>query len=332
MHANAATEAARFSVAPMMDWTTRHCRRFHRCLTRRALLYTEMVTSAAILHGDRDRLIGFDAAEHPVALQLGGSDPAEMARAAEIGADYGYDEININVGCPSDRVRQGRFGACLMVEPNTVAACFSAMQSAVNIPVTVKTRIGVDDRDSYGDLKTFVDTVAAAGCRSFIVHARKAWLSGLSPKENREIPPLDHDRVYRLKRDYPELTIVLNGGLTSMGEITEALSRVDGVMVGRAAYQSPFLLADVDGSVFGESGTAPTRLAVVETMADYCRDRMAEGVPLHAVTRHMLGLFQGLPGARHWRRVLSEEARTHRGDPGALFSRALAGTVIDQAA
>ncbi|WP_366656519.1 tRNA dihydrouridine(20/20a) synthase DusA [Fodinicurvata sp. EGI_FJ10296] len=332
MQANAATRAARFSIAPMMDWTTRHCRRFHRSLTGCALLYTEMVTSAAVIHGDRDRLLGFDAAQNPIALQLGGSDAVEMAAAAEIGGAYGYDEININVGCPSDRVQNGRFGACLMAEPETVAACVAAMRAAVDIPVTVKTRIGIDDQDSYADLRRFVDIVAGAGCDTFIVHARKAWLNGLSPKENREVPPLDYERVFQLKSDYPELTVVLNGGLTTIADSQAALERVDGVMLGRAAYQSPYLLAAVDKEIFGLAKPVAPRTEIVDSMVDYCRAQVAAGVPLHAVTRHMLGLFQGQPGARHWRRVLSEGARVHTGDPADLFAQAQEGIVMDRAA
>src|SRR5262245_57539006 len=261
----------RFCVAPMMDWTDRHCRTFHRLLTRCALLYTEMVTAEAILHGDRERLLGFGPHEHPLALQLGGSDPARLAAAAAIGADYGYLEINLNVGCPSDRVQEGRFGACLMAEPGLVADCVAAMNVRVAVPVTVKFRIGIDDQDSEADLERFVAMVAAAGCRTFIVHARKAWLKGLSPKENREVPPLDYARVYRLKAAHPELTIVLNGGIASLDEAEAHLAQVDGVALGRAAYQSPYVLADVDRRLFGATGAPPSRREVIEALIPYAQ-------------------------------------------------------------
>jgi tRNA-dihydrouridine synthase A len=296
----------RFCVAPMMDWTDRHCRAFHRTLTRKALLYTEMVTTSAILHGDRQRLIGFDPVEQPVALQLGGSDPKDLAACARIAEDWGYDEVNLNVGCPSDRVQNGRFGACLMKEPSLVAECLAAMRAAVKIPVTVKSRIGVDDQDSEQALFGFVETVAKVGVTVFVVHARKAWLKGLSPKENREVPPLDYDLVYRLKAARPDLTIVLNGGLTSLAQSQEALNKADGVMLGRAAYQDPWVLADVDAALFGAPNPAATPDAAVGAYKPYLAARLAEGVPLHAMTRHMLGLFNGRPGARLWRRVLSE--------------------------
>jgi tRNA-dihydrouridine synthase A len=301
------------SIAPMMDWTDRHDRAFLRVLSRRTLLYTEMVTSGAILHGDRDRLLAFDASEHPVALQLGGSDPADLAVCAREGAARGYDEINLNLGCPSDRVQRGRFGACLMVEPDLVADCVAAMIAAVDVPVTVKTRIGVDETDSYEALQAFVAKVAAAGCRCFTIHARKAWLSGLSPKENREVPPLRYEVVYALKRDFPELEIVLNGGVQSLEEAQAHLAQVDGVMIGRAAYQTPYVLAEADRLVFGEPAAPKSREQVVADFLPYVERQLAEGVPLKSITRHMLGLFNGLPGARAWRRHLAEEA--HR--PGA---------------
>jgi tRNA-dihydrouridine synthase A len=301
------------SIAPMMDWTDRHDRAFLRVLSRRTLLYTEMVTSGAILHGDRDRLLAFDASEHPVALQLGGSDPADLAACAREGAARGYDEINLNLGCPSDRVQRGRFGACLMVEPDLVADCVAAMIAAVDVPVTVKTRIGVDETDSYEALQAFVAKVAAAGCRCFTIHARKAWLSGLSPKENREVPPLRYEVVYALKRDFPELEIVLNGGVQSLEEAQAHLAQVDGVMIGRAAYQTPYVLAEADRLVFGEPAAPKSREQVVADFLPYVERQLAEGVPLKSITRHMLGLFNGLPGARAWRRHLAEEA--HR--PGA---------------
>jgi tRNA-dihydrouridine synthase A len=298
--------AHRFSVAPMMDWTDRHCRAFHRTLTRKALLYTEMVTTGAIQHGDKQRLIGFDPIEHPVALQLGGSDPQDLAACSRIAEDWGYDEVNLNVGCPSDRVQNGRFGACLMKEPGLVAECVAAMRAAVKIPVTVKSRIGVDDQDPETALFHFVDTVAKAGVTTFVVHARKAWLKGLSPKENREVPPLNYDLVYRLKAARPELTVALNGGLTSMAQAHQALTKVDGVMFGRAAYQDPWLLSAVDAELFGAAASAVTPEASVEAFMPYLSTGLGEGVPLHAMTRHMLGLFNGRPGARQWRRTLSE--------------------------
>jgi tRNA-dihydrouridine synthase A len=298
----------KFCVAPMMDWTDRHCRYFHRLLSARTLLYTEMVTSAAIAHGNRERLLAFDKSEHPVALQLGGADPAELARAAEAGASYGYDEINLNCGCPSDRVQMGRFGACLMAEPELVASCVSAMRAAVSVPVTVKCRIGIDDQDSGAGLSRFVETVAAAGCGIFIVHARKAWLQGLSPKENREIPPLDYERVYMLKRAFPELTIVLNGGIETLEQAKTHLEAVDGVMLGRAAYKSPGLLADVDRLFFGEERPALVADAVLECMLAYARRELERGGKLASITRHLTGLLNGKPGARRFRRLLTEES------------------------
>jgi tRNA-dihydrouridine synthase A len=303
----------KLSVAPMMDWTDRHERAFLRVISRRTLLYTEMVTTGAILHGDRDRLLGFDAGEHPLALQLGGSEPADLAACAREGAGRGYDEINLNLGCPSDRVQRGRFGACLMHEPELVADCVAAMIAAVDIPVTVKTRIGVDEQDSYAALQAFVAKIAAAGCRSFTIHARKAWLSGLSPKENREVPPLRYDVVYDLKRDFPDLEIVLNGGVQSLEEAAAHLARVDGVMIGRAAYQSPYVLAEADRLIFGESAAPKSREEIVADFLPYVARQRGAGVPLNSMTRHMLGLFNGLPGARAWRRCLAEEA--HK--PGA---------------
>jgi tRNA-dihydrouridine synthase A len=298
----------KFSVAPMMDWTDRHCRAFHRALTRRALLYTEMVTSAAVIHGKRDKLLGFHPGDHPVALQLGGSDPRELAEAARIGAGFGYDEINLNVGCPSDRVQAGRFGACLMAEPELVARCIAAMRAAVDVPVTVKCRIGIDDQDSEADFARFIDTVAASGCTVFIVHARKAWLSGLSPRQNRDVPPLDYDRVTRLKAARPELTIVLNGGIGSLDEARQHLAHVDGVMLGRAAYQNPALLADVDHVIFGEPVSALAPAEVLARMTPYIEAELAKGERLSAITRHMVGLVQSVPGARAFRRHLTEAA------------------------
>lgn len=304
----------RLCVAPMMDWTDRHCRYFMRCLTRHSLLYTEMVTAAALLHGDTDRLLAFDPAEQPVALQLGGSDPQALAQAAKLGEQAGYLEINLNVGCPSDRVQSGRFGACLMAEPQLVAECVAAMRDAVAIPVTVKTRIGIDDQDSYEFLHHFVTEVAAAGCETFAIHARKAWLSGLSPKQNREVPALRYERVYRLKKDFPALEILINGGIRTLKDVQEQLQHVDGVMIGRAAYQDPWLLAQVDAQIFGATPAVISREDVVRAMLGYIEHQLGQGVRLGAITRHMLGLYQGQPGARHWRRYLSENA--HRDGAG----------------
>jgi tRNA-dihydrouridine synthase A len=290
----------------MMDWTDRHCRRLHRTLTRRARLYTEMLTAEAVIHGDRARLLGFDPAEHPVALQLGGADPARLALAARIGEDFGYDEINLNVGCPSDRVQSGRFGACLMVEPELVAECMAAIGAAVRVPATVKCRIGVDDQDPEGALWRLVDLCGGAGVSVFVVHARKAWLKGLSPKENREVPPLDYPLVWRLKRERPDLTIVINGGLASLDEAAAHLAHVDGVMLGRAAYHEPGLLGEADRRVFGE-GQDVTPEAAVALYLPYVRRELERGTHLAAMTRHMLGLFHGRPGARAWRRILTVE-------------------------
>lgn len=328
MSVSPADTARRFSVAPMMDWTDRHCRAFHRTLTRRALLYTEMVTTGAVLHGDRERLLGFSDAEHPVALQLGGSDPGDLAASARIGEDVGYDEINLNVGCPSDRVQSGRFGACLMREPELVAECMAAIAAAVRIPGTVKCRIGVDEQEPEESLYRLVDLCAAAGVRTFVVHARKAWLKGLSPKENRDVPPLDYPLVYRLKRDRPELEICINGGVGSLEEAQAHLQHVDGVMLGRAAYHDPGLLGAVDRAVFGE-GDDVSAAEAVQAYLQYVRDRLAEGVALPAMTRHMLGLFHGRPGARAWRRILTVESIR----PGAgveVIERAL-GCIADTA-
>lgn len=292
----------------MMDWTDRHCRFFHRLMTRRALLYTEMVTADAVIHGKREQLLGFSPQEHPVALQLGGSDATKLAEAAAIGAEWGYDEINLNVGCPSDRVQEGRFGACLMAEPALVGDLVTAMRARVSLPVTVKCRIGIDDQDEEADFQRFVDIVAVAGCGTFIVHARKAWLQGLSPKENREIPPLDYARVYRLKAARPDLTVVINGGIGSLDEADAHLKHVDGVMLGRAAYQTPWLLADVDRRLFGATEQAPSRADIVEQMVDYAAAHIARGGRLNNIVRHILGLYHGEPGARAFRRYLSEEA------------------------
>ena len=307
----------RFSVAPMMDWTDSPCRVLHRCLTRHALLYTEMVTAEAVLHGDRARLLGFDAFEHPVALQLGGSDPVKLAEASKIAADFGYDEINLNVGCPSDRVQSGRFGACLMREPMLVADCVAAMRATVNIPVTVKCRIGVDDQDPEQSLRALIDGCATAGVTVFAVHARKAWLDGLSPKENRDIPPLDYPLVYRVKQERPDLTILVNGGIENLEQAEAHLAHVDGVMLGRAAYQNPALLAEVDARFFG---TAPVDLdAAIEAYATHVERQLHQGARLHPLIKPMLGLYNGRPGARLFRRHLSEHAP--RADAGISVLR-----------
>jgi tRNA-dihydrouridine synthase A len=292
----------------MMDWTDRHCRFFHRQLSRHARLYTEMITAEAILHGNRAMMLAFDASEHPVALQLGGADPVKLGEAAAIGADFGYDEINLNVGCPSDRVQGGHFGACLMAEPERVAHAVATMRSRVHVPVTVKCRIGIDDQDGEADLERFVTTVAAAGCTTFIVHARKAWLTGLSPRENREIPPLDHGRVHRLKQTHPELEIVLNGGIGSLEEAGRHLAHVDGVMLGRAAYHTPYMLADVDRRLFGDMAAQASRASVLEALMPYIDRHLARRGRLNNVVRHVLGLYHGRPRARAFRRYLSENA------------------------
>jgi tRNA-dihydrouridine synthase A len=297
----------RFSVAPMMDWTDTHCRVFHRLLTRRALLYTEMVTANAIIHGDRQRLLGFDASEHPLALQLGGSDPAALAKAARIGEDFGHDEINLNCGCPSDRVQGGSFGACLMREPALVADCIAAMKAAVSVPVTVKCRIGVDDQEPEEALSALADAVKAAGADALIVHARKAWLKGLSPRENRDVPPLDYPLVHRLKATNPDWPIAINGGIVASEEWHAHLAHVDGVMVGREAYQNPEILLKVDPELFGEAAPFADAFAALEAYEPYIARQLASGVRLHAMTRHLVGLFPGRPGARAFRRRLATE-------------------------
>ncbi len=303
----------RFSVAPMLDWTDRHCRYFHRIMSKEALLYTEMVTTGAIIHGKGD-FLAYNEEEHPVALQLGGSNPIDLARCAKLAQERGYDEINLNVGCPSDRVQNGMFGACLMGEAELVAQCVTAMRDVVDIPVTVKTRIGIDDQDSYEFLKDFIHVVSEkGGCDNFTIHARKAWLSGLSPKENREIPPLDYPRVYQLKQDFVHLTMAINGGIKTFEEMEEHLKHMDGVMVGREAYQSPYLMAEVDQRLFGSDRPVMKRREVVEAMYPYIEKQLANGSYLGHITRHMLGLFQNMPGARQWRRHISENA--HK--PGA---------------
>jgi len=314
---------ARFAVAPMMDWTDRHCRAFHRRLSQRALLYTEMVTTGAVIHGDRDRLLGFSAEEHPVACQLGGSDPADLAAAAKIVEAFGYDEVNLNVGCPSDRVQSGRFGACLMREPALVGDCVAAMKAAVSIPVTVKCRIGVDDQDPEEALDALAGSVIAAGTDALWVHARKAWLEGLSPKQNRDVPPLDYDRVRRLKAAHPDLFIGINGGIADLDAALPLLQDLDGVMLGRAAYHSPGLLGDVDRLIYGAETDLVSPWEAVRAYLPYIEENLAKGVKLAHMTRHMLGLFHGRPGARTWRRILTVEAIR----PGAgidVVERALA--------
>jgi len=297
----------RFAIAPMMEWTDRHCRFFHRLLTRRALIYTEMVTTGAVLHGDRTRLIGFDPFEHPVAIQLGGSDPRALADCARIAEDFGYDEVNLNVGCPSDRVQEGRFGACLMAEPGLVGDCIAAMRAAVRVPVTVKCRLGIDDQDPEGALDAVTRAVAAAGGAALVVHARKAWLKGLSPRENREVPPLDHARVHRLKAAHPDLEIVLNGGIGSLDTAAEHLAHVDGVMMGRAAYQEPWRLIAVDPLLFGEPAPFDTIRSAAEALIPYIEREVARGTRFYAIARHLLGLFHAVPGARAFRRYLATE-------------------------
>lgn len=312
----------RISVAPMMDWTDRHCRYFHRLLSPSALLYTEMVTTGALLHGDLERHLAFSVEEHPLALQLGGSDPAELARCSEIAEEWGYDEVNLNVGCPSDRVQRGRFGACLMKEPELVRDCLAAMRETVSIPVTIKTRLGVDDLYDYAYFRRFVDTVRESGVEVFIAHARRAWLSGLSPKQNRDVPPLDHDWVYRLKQESPELTVIINGGVDSLDAAKAHLEHVDGVMIGRAAYHSPWLLAECQAALLGGGGPDnPAEL--IAPMTAYLESLVKKDVPIKYATRHVLGLFQGRPGAKAWRRYLSEKAFRDDGN-SAILEAALA--------
>jgi len=312
----------RFCIAPMMDWTDRHCRFFHRLLSRHARLYTEMVTTGALLHGDVPRHLDFSEEEHPVALQLGGSEPDDLAHCARLAERWGYDEVNLNCGCPSERVQRGAFGACLMAEPVLVRDCVRAMADAVSIPVTVKHRIGIDRIDSYDFVRDFVGTVAEGGARVFIVHARSAWLKGLSPKENREVPPLRYEFARRLKADFPACTIVLNGGIADGAAVDGALAVLDGVMIGRHAYHEPWFLAQADARWFGDDPAVPTREDVVQAMRHYAVAAMAAGAPLRAVTRHMLGLYQGLPGARAWRRMLSDNLRLARGEAQLIIEAA----------
>jgi tRNA-dihydrouridine synthase A len=309
----------KLSIAPMMDYTDRYCRYFLRLISRHVLLYTEMVTTGALIHGERRRFLQFDASEHPLALQLGGSDPKELAQCARIGEQWGYDEINLNVGCPSDRVQSGRFGACLMAEPRVVADCVGAMADVVRVPVTVKHRIGIDERDSYAELVDFVGTVADAGCGVFIVHARKAWLQGLSPKENREIPPLRYDVVQELKRDFPHLQIVINGAIKTLDQTESLLDGLDGVMIGREAYHNPWILAEADSRIYGDSPRPRTRRDVLEAFLPFVEREQAAGVPFGRLSRHILGLYQGVPGARAWRRHVSE--RAHLPDADAQLLR-----------
>jgi tRNA-dihydrouridine synthase A len=296
------------SVAPMMDRTDRHCRYFLRQISKRTLLYTEMVTSMAILHGDQDKLLGFDRAEHPISLQVGGDNPQDLAKCAQIAEDFGYDEINLNVGCPSSRVQNGNFGACLMLQPERVAACIAAMGNATKLPVTVKHRIGVDEVDSYEDLVKFVSIVAEAGCSRFSVHARKAWLQGLSPKENREVPPLRYDLVHQLKRDFPQLSIEINGGFTTLEQAKTQLQSIDAVMIGRAIYDNPYLLASADNEIYGDDTPPPSRHQIVAAMLPYIDVWISKGWRLNSITRHMLQLFHGQPGSRIWRRFITEQS------------------------
>jgi tRNA-dihydrouridine synthase A len=332
-HSKSSTAHAnhRFSIAPMMDWSDHNCRFFWRLLTKQALLYTEMVTTGALIHGDRERFLHYNTEEHPVALQLGGSNPKDLARCAQWAQEWGYDEVNLNCGCPSDRVQSGMFGACLMAKPQLVADCVKAMLDSCNIPVTVKHRIGIDHMETYEQLLEFVEPVANAGCSMFIVHARKAWLQGPSPKENREIPPLNYDWVYQLKQDFPPLTIVLNGGIQTLEECQLHLEHVDGVMLGREAYQNPWMLADVDTLLFGMDKPADSREDVIAALLPYTKQQIERGASLNHITRHILGLYQGVPGARKFRRHLSENAyRKGAGIEVLEQAYALVGGVHDQ--
>jgi len=309
----------KFCVAPMLDWTDRHCRFFHRLISQHALLYTEMVTTGALIHGDHHRFLQFNAVENPLAFQLGGSNPDDLALCARMVEDYGYDEVNLNVGCPSDRVQNGRFGACLMAEPDLVAECVVAMSRAVTIPVTIKSRIGIDERDSYEELAHFIATIADAGCKTFVVHARKAWLSGLSPKQNREVPPLRYDFVFQLKKDFPQLEIIVNGGITSLGQAEEMLKNVDGVMMGREVYHNPYILADVDRRFFGAVSDPLSRKSIVVALIPYIQEQLKTEVRLNSVSRHILGLFHGEPGARGWRRYISENVSKSGADENVIL-------------
>jgi tRNA-dihydrouridine synthase A len=317
-----------FSIAPMLDWTDRHDRFFLRLISKHVLLYTEMVTTGAIIHGDRERYLKFNEQEHPLALQLGGSNPEDLARCAEIAEQYGYDEVNLNVGCPSERVKSGSFGACLMATPQIVAECVGAMNSVVSIPVTVKHRIGIDDHDSWDELCEFVETVAKSGCDVFIVHARKAWLQGLSPKENRSIPPLQYDVVYKLKKTYPDLVFIINGGLLTLDVCEQQLDFVDGVMMGREAYHNPYILSQVDKLFFNDDTPQLSRLEIIESLYPYIESELKAGVRLHSITRHVLGLFNSFPGARAWRRYISENA-TKSGAGIEVIKQALTKITFD---
>ena len=319
-------KAHRFCVAPMLDWTDRHCRYFYRLLSKKAVLYSEMVTTGAILRGNQLRHLQFNQAEHPVALQLGGSNPFDLALCAKIAEDYGYDELNLNVGCPSDRVQNGRFGACLMAEPQLVAQCVHSMQQAVKIPVTVKSRIGIDEQDSYAELCHFIATVAESGCQTFIVHARKAWLSGLSPKQNRDIPPLRYDVVFQLKQDFPALEIIINGGITDLKASQDLLKQVDGVMLGREVYHNPYLLSEVDNGLYAMDSPVKSRQEVALALMPYIQQQLQQGERLNSITRHILGLFHGEDGARAWRRHLSDNANKPGADEQVLL-RALEFTI-----
>ncbi len=316
----------KFCVAPMLDWTDRHCRYFYRLLSKKAVLYSEMVTTGAILRGNQLRHLQFNQAEHPVALQLGGSNPFDLALCAKIAEDYGYDELNLNVGCPSDRVQNGRFGACLMAEPQLVAECVHSMQQAVKIPVTVKSRIGIDEQDSYAELCHFIATVAESGCQTFIVHARKAWLSGLSPKQNRDIPPLRYDVVFQLKQDFPALEIIINGGITDLKASQDLLKQVDGVMLGREVYHNPYLLSEVDNGLYTMDSPVKSRQEVALALMPYIQQQLQQGERLNSITRHILGLFHGEDGARAWRRHLSDNANKPGADEQVLL-RALEFTI-----
>ena len=310
----------RFSVAPMLDWTDRHCHFFHQLISQQAFLYTEMVTTGALIHGDHHRFLEHTPLKNPVAFQLGGSNPKDLAICAKMVEDYAYNEVNLNVGCPSDRVQNGRFGACLMADPQLVGECVSAMSNAVAIPVTIKSRIGIDDIDSYEALVNFVSTIASAGCETFIVHARKAWLSGLSPKQNREVPPLRYDMVYQLKKDFPQLEIIINGGITTLDQAEDMLKNVDGVMMGREAYQNPYILAEVDKRIFGLDNETSTRQAIVEMLIPYIKEQLKTEVRLNSISRHILGLFHGQPGARSWRRYLSENVGKQGADEKVILA------------
>ena len=312
-------KAHRFCVAPMLDWTDMHCRFFHRLISKHAVLYTEMVTTGALIHGDHHRFLQHIPVENPVAFQLGGSNPHDLAICAKMVEDYGYMEVNLNVGCPSDRVQNGRFGACLMAEPELVAECVTAMSRAVAIPVTVKSRIGIDERDSYQELAHFIATIADAGCRTFIVHARKAWLSGLSPKQNRDIPPLRYDLVYQLKKDFPQLEVIINGGITSLDQAEEMLEHVDGVMMGREAYHNPYIMTDVDRRFFGSVSDPLSRHTIVALLIPYIQEQLKTEVRLNSVSRHILGLFHGEPGARGWRRYISENVGKSGADENVIL-------------